>query len=118
MNPWSILITYFIFAVLEKKGIEGIKGIEGEEGIKGIKGIGGVKGIKGVKGIEGIEGIKGIKGKNRILERLSELVSENLIACPELDSGSRLWEGLWERIILKVCKVQRLLLTFNFLYPP
>ncbi len=32
MNPWSILITYFIFAVW-KKGVEGIKGIEGEEGI-------------------------------------------------------------------------------------
>ena len=41
-----------------------------------------------------------------LLERLSELVSENLI--------SRLWEGLWERIMLKVCEFQRLLLTFNF----
>jgi hypothetical protein len=49
--------------------------------------------------------------KNGKMERLSELESENLIACPELDSGSRLWEGLWERIMLKVYKGQRLLLT-------
>ena len=42
-------------------------------------------------------------GNNGIMERLSELESENLM--------SRLWEGLWERIMLKVCKVQRLLLT-------
>ena len=38
--------------------------------------------------------------KNVIVECLSKLVCENLIACPELDSGSRLWEGLWERIIM------------------
>ena len=36
-----------------------------------------------------------------IVERLSKLVCENLIACPELDSGSGLWEGLWERIIME-----------------
>jgi hypothetical protein len=24
--------------------------------------------------------------------------NKNLIACPELDSGSRLWEGLWEQL--------------------
>ena len=36
-----------------------------------------------------------------MLERLSKLVCENLIACPELDSGSGLWEGLWERIIME-----------------
>ena len=35
------------------------------------------------------------------MERLSRLVCENLIACPELDSGSGLWEGLWERIIMR-----------------
>ncbi len=29
-----------------------------------------------------------------ILERFSKLVCENLIACPVLDSGSGLWEGL------------------------
>ncbi len=55
--------------------------------------------------------------KNGKMEHLSELESENLIACPELDSGSRLWEGLWERIMLKVYKGQRLLLTlllYNF----
>jgi len=34
------------------------------------------------------------------MERLSKLESENLIARLELDSGSRLWEGLWERIIM------------------
>jgi hypothetical protein len=45
---------------------------------------------------------------NGRVERLSELESENLIACPELDSGSRLWEGLWERIMLKVCIVESL----------
>jgi len=45
---------------------------------------------------------------NRKEERLSELESENLIACPELDSGSRLWEELWERIMLKVYKVESL----------
>jgi len=38
---------------------------------------------------------------NGRLERLSKLVCKNLIACPELDSGSRLWEGLWERIIME-----------------
>ncbi len=37
------------------------------------------------------------------MERLSKLVCENLIACPELDSGSGLWEGLWERIIMEEC---------------
>jgi co-chaperonin GroES (HSP10) len=36
VNPWSILITYFIFAVSEKNGIEGIEGIEGVKGIKGV----------------------------------------------------------------------------------
>jgi hypothetical protein len=35
------------------------------------------------------------------MERLSKLVCENLIARPELDSGSRLWEGLWERIMME-----------------
>ena len=35
------------------------------------------------------------------MERLSKLVCENLIACPEHDSGSRLWEGLWERIMME-----------------
>jgi hypothetical protein len=69
----------------------------------GIMGIEGLEGIEGLKGIEGLEGIEGIE------ERLSKLVCENLIACPELDSGSGLWEGLWERIMLKVCKVQCLL---------
>jgi len=33
-------------------------------------------------------------------ERLSELESENPI--------SRLWEGLWERIMFKVCKIEGL----------
>ena len=40
------------------------------------------------------------KWNSGILERLSKLVCENLIACPELDSGSRSWEGLWERLLM------------------
>jgi len=32
VNNWSILLTYFIFAVLEKKGLEGLEGIKGKNG--------------------------------------------------------------------------------------
>ena len=37
------------------------------------------------------------------MERFSKLVCENLIACPEFDSGS----GLWERIIMEERRSQR-----------
>jgi len=46
------------------------------------------------------DGILGREEEWRIMERLSKLVCENLM--------SRLWEGLWERIMLKVYKVESL----------
>ena len=54
--------------------------------------------------ILGSSGNELIKGK---MERLSKLVCENIIACPEFNSGSGLWEGLWERIIMEERRSQR-----------
>ena len=48
---------------------------------------------------------KFVTEKSGILERLSELESENLM--------SRLWEGLWERIIVEKWKEKTLIEGLN-----
>jgi len=77
------------------------------------------EGVEGKEGIEGVDGIEGIDGtfeqtclrKPHSLSRLSRIIGE-------LDSGSGLWEGLWERIMMEYWNIESLqssTLTFNFI---